>query len=54
LKVGNGEDCIPRNGRWNFNKVFPCYLFLFYSFKATLHPIRIERWEVHHSFLCSL
>ncbi|CAL5328301.1 unnamed protein product [Camellia sinensis] len=19
-KVGNGEDCIPRNGRWNFNK----------------------------------
>ncbi|KAI7982398.1 Protein argonaute 16 [Camellia lanceoleosa] len=20
LKVGNGEDCIPRNGRWNFNK----------------------------------
>ena len=19
LKVGNSEDCIPRNGRWNFN-----------------------------------
>ncbi|XP_028125558.1 uncharacterized protein LOC114322461 isoform X1 [Camellia sinensis] len=33
LKVGNGEDCIPRNGRWNFNK----QLFT---------PIRIERWEV--------
>ncbi|KAI7979154.1 Protein argonaute 16 [Camellia lanceoleosa] len=30
LKVGNGEDCIPRNGRWNFNK----QLFT---------PIRIER-----------
>ncbi|KAI7979544.1 Protein argonaute 16, partial [Camellia lanceoleosa] len=33
LKVGNGEDCIPRNGRWNFNK----QLFT---------PIRIEQWEV--------
>ncbi|CAL5362790.1 unnamed protein product [Camellia sinensis] len=33
LKVGNGEDCIPRNGRWNFNK----QLFT---------PIRIEWWEV--------
>ncbi|KAL5794184.1 hypothetical protein ACOSP7_002778 [Xanthoceras sorbifolium] len=34
LKVGNNEDCIPRNGRWNFNN------------KSLLKPIRIERWIV--------
>ncbi|CAL5394005.1 unnamed protein product [Camellia sinensis] len=34
LKVGNGEDCIPRNGRWNFNN------------KQLFTPIRIERWAV--------
>ncbi|XP_019159475.1 PREDICTED: protein argonaute 16 [Ipomoea nil] len=34
LKVGNGEDCIPRNGRWNFNN------------KQVLKPSRIERWAV--------
>ncbi|GAV71984.1 PAZ domain-containing protein/Piwi domain-containing protein/DUF1785 domain-containing protein [Cephalotus follicularis] len=34
LKVGNGEDCIPRNGRWNFNN------------KTLLEPTRIERWAV--------
>ncbi|XP_052208551.1 protein argonaute 16 [Diospyros lotus] len=34
LKVGNNEDCIPRNGRWNFNN------------KQVITPIRIERWAV--------
>nr|AHC30882.1 argonaute 6 protein [Dimocarpus longan] len=34
LKVGNNEDCIPRNGRWNFNN------------KSLLKPIRIDRWIV--------
>ncbi|CAK9184081.1 unnamed protein product [Ilex paraguariensis] len=34
LKVGNSEDCFPRNGRWNFNN------------KHLLTPIRIERWAV--------
>nr|GMD81033.1 protein argonaute 16-like [Ipomoea batatas] len=34
LKVGNGEDCIPHNGRWNFKN------------KQVLKPSRIERWAV--------
>ncbi|XWS31011.1 hypothetical protein CRYUN_Cryun23aG0040600 [Craigia yunnanensis] len=34
LKVGNHEDCIPRNGRWNFNN------------KRLLDPKKIERWIV--------
>ncbi|KAK1389079.1 Exonuclease/helicase-like [Heracleum sosnowskyi] len=34
LKVGSNEDCIPRNGRWNFNN------------KRLLNPIKIERWAV--------
>lgn len=34
LKVGRGEDCITRNGRWNFNN------------KQLLNPTRIERWAV--------
>ncbi|KAJ4830357.1 Protein argonaute 16 [Turnera subulata] len=34
LKVGNSEDCIPRNGRWNFNN------------KTLLQPIHINRWAV--------
>ncbi|KAL0307160.1 UNVERIFIED_CONTAM: protein argonaute 16 [Sesamum radiatum] len=34
LKVGNGEDCIPRNGRWNFNN------------KKLLNPSRIDRWAL--------
>ncbi|XP_022771735.1 protein argonaute 16-like isoform X2 [Durio zibethinus] len=34
LKVGNREDCIPRNGRWNFNN------------KRLLDPKNIERWIV--------
>ncbi|KAL6975662.1 Protein argonaute 16 [Sarracenia purpurea var. burkii] len=34
LKVGNNEDCLPRNGRWNFNN------------KQLFTPIRIERWAV--------
>lgn len=32
LKVGNNDDCIPRNGRWNFNN------------KQLLKPVKIERW----------
>ncbi|XP_039004777.1 protein argonaute 4-like [Hibiscus syriacus] len=34
LRVGNGEDFIPRNGRWNFNN------------KKLVEPTRIERWVV--------
>ncbi|XP_047325590.1 protein argonaute 4A [Impatiens glandulifera] len=34
LKVGNGEDFFPRNGRWNFNN------------KKLVDPTRIERWAV--------
>lgn len=32
LKAGNMEDCIPRNGRWNFvHKVASCHYFMKYS-----------------------
>ncbi|XP_009769203.1 protein argonaute 16 [Nicotiana sylvestris] len=34
LKAGNGEEVVPRNGRWNFNN------------KHLLTPARIERWAV--------
>ncbi|XP_073311824.1 protein argonaute 16 [Primulina huaijiensis] len=34
LKVGNGEDFFPRNGRWNFNN------------KKLLNPCRIECWSL--------
>nr|XP_010943243.1 protein argonaute 16 [Elaeis guineensis]XP_029116515.1 protein argonaute 16 [Elaeis guineensis] len=34
LKVGNAEDCVPRNGRWNFNS------------KRLWEPIKIERWAI--------
>ncbi|CAH1444767.1 unnamed protein product [Lactuca virosa] len=34
LKVGNGEDISPRNGRWNFNN------------KKLFTPIKIEKWVV--------
>ncbi|RAL43137.1 hypothetical protein DM860_009919 [Cuscuta australis] len=34
LKVGNGEDFFPRNGRWNFNN------------KRLVDPCKIERWAV--------
>ncbi|XP_059653733.1 protein argonaute 4A-like isoform X2 [Cornus florida] len=34
LKVGNGEDIFPRNGRWNFNN------------KKLVEPKRIERWAI--------
>lgn len=34
LKVGNGEDFFPRNGRWNFSN------------KKLLEPSKIERWAV--------
>ncbi|XP_058220403.1 protein argonaute 16 [Rhododendron vialii] len=34
LKVGNNEDCVPRNGRWNFNN------------KHLFTPVKIERWVV--------
>ncbi|GMG98718.1 hypothetical protein Nepgr_000558 [Nepenthes gracilis] len=34
LKVGKGEDCIPRNGRWNFNN------------KQFISPVKIERWAI--------
>ncbi|KAJ4839043.1 Protein argonaute 4B [Turnera subulata] len=34
LKVGNGEDFFPRNGRWNFNN------------KKLVKPVKIERWAI--------
>ncbi|CAK7325110.1 unnamed protein product [Dovyalis caffra] len=34
LKVGNGEDFFPRNGRWNFNN------------KKLVDPVKIERWAI--------
>ncbi|KAL8031274.1 hypothetical protein ABFX02_13G013800 [Erythranthe guttata] len=34
LKVGNNEDCIPKNGRWNFNN------------KKLLKPSQINLWAV--------
>ncbi|GAB2285147.1 Protein argonaute-4 [Dionaea muscipula] len=34
LKVGNGEDFFPRNGRWNFNN------------KRLVEPTKIEKWAV--------
>ncbi|KAL9373483.1 hypothetical protein Peur_033103 [Populus x canadensis] len=34
LKAGNGEDVIPRNGRWNFNN------------KRFFEPSKIENWAV--------
>lgn len=34
LKVGNGEDFFPRNGRWNFNN------------KKLVQPTKIVRWAV--------
>ncbi|KAI4308285.1 hypothetical protein L6164_031375 [Bauhinia variegata] len=34
LKVGNGEDLFPRNGRWNFNN------------KKLAQPTKLERWAV--------
>ncbi|KAJ8428434.1 hypothetical protein Cgig2_009044 [Carnegiea gigantea] len=34
LKVGNGDDFFPRNGRWNFNN------------KKLVEPTKIERWAV--------
>ncbi|KAH7846364.1 hypothetical protein Vadar_013047 [Vaccinium darrowii] len=34
LKVGNNEDCVPRNGRWNFNN------------KHLFTPVKIKEWAV--------
>ncbi|KAI6672750.1 hypothetical protein NL676_000656 [Syzygium grande] len=34
LKVGNGYDCIPRNGRWNYNQ------------RTLLQPFNIKRWAI--------
>ncbi|XP_037497237.1 protein argonaute 4 isoform X1 [Jatropha curcas] len=34
LKVGNGEDFYPRNGRWNFNN------------KKLAEPCKVEKWAV--------
>ncbi|KAF1891789.1 hypothetical protein Lal_00031598 [Lupinus albus] len=34
LRVGNGEDFVPRNGRWNFNN------------KKLVDPVKIERWAI--------
>ncbi|XP_057981140.1 protein argonaute 4B-like, partial [Malania oleifera] len=43
LKLGNGEDFAPRNGRWNFNN------------KKLVEPTKIERWAVvNFSARCDL
>ncbi|KAL6976557.1 Protein argonaute-4, variant 2 [Sarracenia purpurea var. burkii] len=43
LKVGNGEDFFPRNGRWNFNN------------KKFVEPTKIDRWAVvNFSARCDL
>lgn len=34
LRVGNGEDFFPRNGRWNFNN------------KKLMNPTKIEKWGI--------
>ncbi|EYU42875.1 hypothetical protein ABFS82_13G013200 [Erythranthe guttata] len=34
LKVGNSEDCLPQNGRWNFNN------------KKLLNPSQIDHWAL--------
>ncbi|CAL0301773.1 unnamed protein product [Lupinus luteus] len=34
LRVGNGEDFVPRNGRWNFNN------------KKLVDPVKIEHWAI--------
>ncbi|KAL6527982.1 Protein argonaute 4B [Orobanche hederae] len=34
LRVGNGQDFVPRNGRWNFNQ------------KKLVEPVKLERWVV--------
>ncbi|KAI5323475.1 hypothetical protein L3X38_032547 [Prunus dulcis] len=43
LKVGNGDDFFPRNGRWNFNN------------KKLVKPTKIEKWAVvNFSARCDL
>ncbi|XP_028802599.1 protein argonaute 4A-like [Neltuma alba] len=43
LKLGNGEDFTPRNGRWNFNN------------KKLYQPVVIERWAiVNFSARCNI
>ncbi|KAL5722545.1 Protein argonaute 4B [Ranunculus cassubicifolius] len=43
LKVGNGEDFFPRNGRWNYNH------------KKLVQPTKIERWAiVNFSVRCDI
>ncbi|KAG9157269.1 hypothetical protein Leryth_004931 [Lithospermum erythrorhizon] len=43
LKVGNGDDVFPRNGRWNFNH------------KKLLEPCKVERWAlVNFSARCDV
>ncbi|XP_071932116.1 protein argonaute 4A-like [Coffea arabica] len=43
LKVGNGEDLLPRNGRWNFNN------------RKLVQPVKIERWAlVNFSARCDI
>ncbi|KAI7991278.1 Protein argonaute 4B [Camellia lanceoleosa] len=39
LKVGNGEDFFPRNGRWNFNN------------KKLVNPTKIDHCHVVNFFI---
>ncbi|KAL6515147.1 Protein argonaute-4 [Orobanche hederae] len=43
LKVGNGEEMFPRNGKWNFNR------------KKLIEPVALERWAiVNFSARCNI
>lgn len=62
LTTGNGEEFLPRNGRWNFNNkvllffcnfillvliFYTCYLtFLFNCLQKFVDPVKIENWAV--------
>lgn len=42
LKVGNNVDCIPNNGRWNYNR------------QTLYEPVQIQRWAlVNFSARCN-
>lgn len=61
LRVGNGEDFLPRNGRWNFNNKVLSYSFFFLKFnqiqyswshnitimcQKLVQPVDIVRWAI--------
>ncbi|KAA8516309.1 hypothetical protein F0562_016602 [Nyssa sinensis] len=57
LKAGNGEDVIPRNGRWSFNNKVLCILYSVFNLKVScsnlnsvvqkfVEPTKIGDWVV--------